>query len=135
MAASGKALDMTFGMVMGLVLFFPFSGVFDKKPVPYQQVEYVIEKNALGYEIQATFEKTACVFEQLEVLGTTLSYTRPLYWYDVQGPQGNRAVGKQAFSLQVVTNGPVSSLKIVTQHMCSGELVETVFLETDLKGN
>lgn len=130
-----KVIDTLIGMCTGAALFFPFVGVLSKPPVPYTDVEYEVSKNEAGYIISARFTKTACVFEDLDVLGTGLGYTRPLNWYDTLGDKGNREVGEQEFKLQAETYATLSSIKVVVQHMCSGELVETVFLNEDFKGD
>ena len=127
-----KVIDTLIGMCIGATLFFPFVGALNKPPSPYTDVEYEVSRNDIGYVINARFTKTACVFSDLDVLGTSLGYTRPMYWYDVQGEKGDREVGRHEFKLQVATNDTLSSIKVVTQHTCSGELVENVFLREDL---
>ena len=135
MVAKIKVLDTSIGVVIGAILFFPFSAVLDPPPKPFKDVEYTVEKNESGYLVSTSFTKTACVFDGLDVIGTSLGWTRPIHWYDISGPAGNREVGQQTFDLQVVTFEKLSELSLVTQHMCAGELVETVFLQTDLKGD
>lgn len=127
-----RATDTLIGMCIGVALFFPFKGVFNQGVKPYTDVEYEVSSNDLGYVINARFTKTACVFSNLDVLGTSFGYSRPLYWYDVDGPDGNREVGRHEFKLQVITGDTLSAIEVVTQHTCSGELVENVFLREDL---
>ena len=127
-----RFLDTALGMCLGAIFFFPFVGVFNKEVEPYTDVSYLVTNNELGYTVEASFKKTACVFEDMDVLGTSLGYTRPLVWYDTEGGKGNREVGPQSFTLQVFSEQPLSSVKVVTRHTCSGEVVENVFLEEKL---
>lgn len=124
-----KVRDTVIGLLVGSVLFFPYSTFLNREVKPYRDVMYTIEQNELGYVVKASFEKTACVFESLDILGTVLGQKEALLWYDVEGNKGNRDVGRHAFTLQAETGDQLSSLEVITRHRCSGDLVERTFLE------
>jgi hypothetical protein len=123
------------GCLVSLMLFWLPYGFYTDwflEP-PYKDVKLLdITETKTKYRVRATFIKTACTFERLEVIGYTLGHPEPLVWYDTGGvkPKGDRTKGDHLLDIKVKKpDTTIDSLEIRTRHICQGDrIVDKVFL-------
>lgn len=106
------------------------------EPSPYRNVDVVtVEERGTHIRIVANFEKTACTFRRLTVVGFVADATDILSWRDGFGlpPDFDRETGTQTLDIEVMPrHREYDWLEIRTRHDCDGQTVDRVFAHIDL---
>jgi hypothetical protein len=128
-------------MSTALSIILYTGGQFLLGPNPYTKVvvestqEATINGEA-GWRILAHFEKTACEFVRLEVVGITLGVPEIIKWdpIDNDSRDYDRNVGQQVLEIFVKPyDGAYDTLEIRTRHNCAGKSVDKVFATISLR--
>lgn len=120
---------LALSLTLLLASLFP-SGLFQQ--APYKDVEVLEESLDLkeGYILIANFEKVACAFDSLSVVGVLQGQTKVLMWEDLDdlGKAHNRAVGRQTLRIKANTEGiSWDRIEVRTRHRCNDRYVSKVF--------
>ena len=104
-------------------------------PVPYKDVE-LLSYEYTGEEIRivATFEKTDCIFNSMQVVGGASGQTEFLDWRDLDGMNGteDRSEGIQTMRIAFeLRRDGYDWVEVRTRHNCDGEKVDKVFIRFD----
>lgn len=106
------------------------------EPSPYQNVEVVrVERDESTLRVVANFEKTACTFRRLTVVGYLADATDILSWRDGFGlpPDHDREPGTQTLNIEIDAGAVAYDwIEIRTRHDCDGQTVDRVFAHIDL---
>lgn len=105
------------------------------EPTPYRDVELrSYEATPRTLRFVATFEKTACEFQKLTVVGSDAGETELLNWQDLDGsgPDVDRIRGRQTLRLEVaLKRRGYDWVEVRTRHDCEGRKVDKVFIRFD----
>lgn len=106
------------------------------EPRPYKGVELreysVVDDRHVAFV--ATFQKTACTFRRLQVVGSSADQTEFLDWRDLDGLTGteDRTHGYQTMRLEFdLKRDGYDWVEVRTRHDCNGRAVDKVFLRFD----
>lgn len=106
------------------------------EPSPYRNVEVVrVEREENTLRVVANFEKTACTFRRLTVVGYLADATDILSWRDGFGlpPDHDREPGSQTMNIEIMVRGVAYDwVEIRTRHDCDGQTVDRVFAHIEL---
>lgn len=131
------ATSLLVGVILGVLLNFPYKDAFFPT-IPYKHV--VIDKfeyKEAGFHLRATFEKTDCVFKKMETHGAIFGRWERLPYYDIDGEKGDRLKGWHTINIWI--DAPAEHYDIVevrTRHLCpiegetEPEIVDRIFFRS-----
>lgn len=136
--------DASVGAFIAILLMMPWFLTTILTVEPYSNVKVlkeVVTEDSLT--LIATFNKDACEFRRLEVVGYDLGVTYVLPWTTITeegerqyGDIYDRAVGEQTLRILVdISDRSYDKLEIRTRHLCGDTLVDGIFTTVVLKKN
>ncbi|AMO44079.1 hypothetical protein vBRpoSV10_20 [Ruegeria phage vB_RpoS-V10] len=141
MRSAFVSISLAIGILIGIVLNFPFERVFFPTE-PYKNVtinEQVVEGNE--FHLVATFEKTACTFQYMEFYGELFGRWERLTYRDSEEPRGDRIIGWHTFNVYADMGGvDYTTIELRTRHKCVEivdgkevtEMVDKVFFRSEI---
>ncbi len=125
-----RAAFACLGLSIGFALYPALQYVL--QPVPYRNVEIVGKTRAGDWlNVIATFTKTACQIERLEVVGSAVGVPEFLIWRhlgQLTPEEHDRTVGRHAFRVAIYVDARAYDwIELRTRHDCAGERVDRVF--------
>tara|TARA_R110000744_G_scaffold376347_1_gene490541 strand:+ start:919 stop:1365 length:447 start_codon:yes stop_codon:yes gene_type:complete len=136
--------DASVGAFIAILLMTPWFLTTILTDTPYSNVKVIKEEvTEDSLTLVATFNKDACEFRRLEVIGYDLGVTYVLPWTTITeggerqyGENYDRAVGEQTLRILVdLSDRSYDKLEIRTRHLCGDILVDKVFTTVVLKKN
>lgn len=101
------------------------------QPAPYRDVEVrLVERRGDAIAFIANFEKTACVFDRLTVVGGVAGEAVLLAWRDLDGLPDNHDRSNGRHTLRIAFDAErdlFDWIEVRTQHDCNGEKVSKIF--------
>ena len=136
--------DASVGAFIAILLMIPWFLTTILTSTPYSNVKVLKEEvTEDSLTLIATFNKDACEFRRLEVVGYDLGVTYVLPWTTITedgerqyGDIYDRAVGEQTLRILVdISDRSYDKLEIRTRHLCGDTLVDGLFTTVVLKKN